>query len=195
MRDRGTWTPAKLEKLERIINIVNGLTRFWPLTLRQVYYQLVSKQIIDNNVREYKKLSALLSHARIENLFPWRCLEDRTRETLWSGGWPYMSIFIQDQLTEFLSGYRRNLLQEQEIRPEIWVEKDALSRLCHAAAFEYCVPVIVAKGFSSVSYLNEAAKRIRKRGAITAVLYFGDMTQAAMRCFRQCGQRSLTKWA
>jgi len=50
-----------------------------------------------------------------------------------------------------LDDYRRDLLQSQDVAPELWVEKDALSDICHRAAKPFCVPVIVARGFSSIS--------------------------------------------
>ena len=61
---------------------------------------------------------------------------------------------------------------------ELWIEKDALSRICHDVAFPYCVDVIVAKGFSSMSYKNGFRDRIERNtanGKQTIALYFGDL--------------------
>ena len=55
------------------------LREYHPMTLRQVFYQLVSKHIIKNTLGEYKKLSDYLVSARQDGLIPWDWIEDRTR--------------------------------------------------------------------------------------------------------------------
>lgn len=178
MRNRGTWTDVKNEYLEQVIQVLDSLKRYWPLTLRQVYYQLVAALVIENNRGQYQKLSRVLSQARIDGIVPWSAIEDRARSTLFSAGWWDAASFVEREKENFLNGYRRHLTQDQECALELWVEKDALSRVCHDVAFGYCVPVVVAKGFSSVSYVNEAANRIRenrKAGRTTKILYLGDL--------------------
>ena len=61
---------------------------------------------------------------------------------------------------------------------EVWVEKDALSRIVHQAASAYGVPVVVARGFSSVTYVNACRERINRHaweGQSTWILYLGDL--------------------
>ncbi len=175
MRDRGNWTLRSSEYLRQVAGVLERLREHWPLTLRQVYYQIVAAGIVPNRKQEYSKLSALLTKARLDGLISWDAIEDRTRATLHSGGWESAEDFISQQKRKFLAGYRRDLLQTQERALELWVEKDALSRLCHDVAFDYCVPVIVARGFSSVSYVHECRKRVESRAVPTLILYFGDL--------------------
>jgi hypothetical protein len=164
--------------LEPVRRVLENLWDYWPLTLRQVYYQLVAALVVENKEVEYKKLSRMLVKARLDGLIPWEALEDRARATLHSGGFWDKSHFIAKELNGFLAGYRRDLLQSQDVALEVWVEKDALSHVCHRAAFPYCVPVVVARGFSSVSYLNECRRRVKGNtaaGKRTVILYFGDL--------------------
>jgi len=175
---RGAWTKGKRAFLARVEVVLDNLKDYWPLTLRQVYYQLVAAGDIENRRAAYQKLSRVLVQARLDGHMPWEAIEDRTRSVLDSAGWDDAARFVADQTDDYLAGYRRDLLQSQDEVPEVWVEKDALSHVCHRAAFPYCVPVIVARGFSSVSYLHDAAQRIRRnarqdRG--TVILYFGDL--------------------
>jgi hypothetical protein len=178
-RNRSTWTPKTLAYLQRVQGVLEELEDYWPLTLRQVYYRLVAAGDIENNRSEYQKLSRILTTARLDGKVPWDALEDRARATLHASGWADSQAFVEDETERFLEGYRRDLLQSQSVALEVWVEKDALSRVCHKVAFGYCVPVIVARGFSSVSYLNECRERVRanhsegKEG--TRILYFGDL--------------------
>ena len=177
-RTTAGWRPETRAYLADITAVLDALREHWPLTLRQLFYQAVSRQKIDNSLAEYKRLSRLLSKARIQGLVPWEAIEDRTRSTLASGGWVDKADFLAGQTKTFLLGYRRDLMASQSCTVEVWVEKDALSRLVHGAAFDYCVPVFVAKGFASVTYKREAAERITasaRAGKRTRILYFGDM--------------------
>jgi len=177
-RNRGGWTEKSLQYVHQVKELIDEFSGYWPLTLRQVYYQLVSAGTIENRLNAYNKLSRMLVKARLDRIIPWEALEDRARSSLYSGGWSDSDHFVDDQLHDFLTGYRRDLLQTQEIALEVWIEKDALSRICHKVAFQYCVPVIVARGFASVSYAHECRKRVQENarlGIRTEILYFGDL--------------------
>jgi hypothetical protein len=177
-RNRGGWSKSTLAYLERVIEVLDELTDYWPLTLRQVYYQLVAAGAIQNSLAEYSKLSRILTKARLDGYVSWDVIEDRARTTLSSEGWTDQTRFVADEMDNFLTGYRRDLLQSQNLALEVWVEKDALSRVCHRIAFPYCVPVIVARGFSSVSYVHECRKRVEAKageGKRTVILFFSDL--------------------
>src|SRR2546428_272641 len=49
------------------------------LTLRQAYYQFVSRGLIPNTDREYKRLGSIINDARMAGLIDWDSIEDRTR--------------------------------------------------------------------------------------------------------------------
>lgn len=71
------------DKLE-LIGIANGIAaeyeaQGYGLTLRQLYYQMVSRDIIPNNIRSYKNLGNLINDARLAGLVDWHAIEDRTR--------------------------------------------------------------------------------------------------------------------
>ena len=55
------------------------LTAAHPMTVRQVYYQLVSRQVIKNSRGGYQAVSAALVAARREGTVPWEWVEDRLR--------------------------------------------------------------------------------------------------------------------
>ncbi len=175
---RAGWTDKATRELDTVNAVVDSLRDYWPVTLRQVYYRLVAAGAIANNRNSYGKLSRILTRARLDGLTPWEALEDRSRARLHSGGSFDAAAFIETESAGFLAGYRRDLMQGQEHAIEVWIEKDALSRVCHAAALPYCVPVTVARGFSSVSYLHDAAARIfenAEKGQGTLILYWGDL--------------------
>ena len=73
------WTSHQLGKMEKVKTILEELKDYKPLTLRQVYYQLVSKGFIENKKSEYGMLSNLLKWARIDDYISWDDIEDRIR--------------------------------------------------------------------------------------------------------------------
>lgn len=170
-----TWTQKQIDKLNQVQEVLRELEEFKPLTLRQVYYQLVGKGYIENNVSQYGMLSKLLKYARIEGHVHWDDIEDRVRRYHDLTGWSGRDRFINDQFHYFLNGYRRDALISQDIYPEVWIEKDALSSIFEKVARFYTVPVVVCRGFASVSFLNDYKQRIEHRNWQKPVLlYFGD---------------------
>lgn len=170
-----TWTKFQLDKLNKVQDILKELSDYKPLTLRQVYYQFVGKGYIKNKVSQYNMLSTLLKHARIERLISWEDIEDRGRTYHDLTGWEAKENFIKASLKQFLTGYQRDLLQSQDVYIEIWIEKDALSSIFTRVATPYTVPIVVCRGFSSVSFLYDYKKRLsHKEDKDAILLYFGD---------------------
>ena len=181
MRREWKWTALQLDKLNKVKEILIELEPYKPLTLRQVYYQMVGKGYIENKVSEYGMMSNLLKWARIDGHIPWEDIEDRVRLYHDLAGWSGPEKFIDASLKHFLNGYRRDLLQTQEKYVEIWIEKDALSSIFIKVAEPYTIPVVVCRGFSSVSFLNEFKERLQYNKDKQAVmLYFGDFDPSGM---------------
>lgn len=176
MRREFKWTAHQLDKLHKVQEILDELNRYKPLTLRQVYYQLVGKGYIENKVSQYGMLSNLLKWARIDGHIAWEDIEDRVRSFYNLSGQLDKKSFVDSQLWRFLLGYRRNLMQSQDKYIEVWIEKDALSSIFTRVCSPYRIPVVVCRGFSSVSFLHEFKQRLdyRASGISSLMLYFGD---------------------
>lgn len=174
-------TPHQIDKLNKILDILEELKDYKPLTLRQIYYQLVAREYIENNVSQYTMLSMFLKWARIRGHVPWDFIEDRVRSHNHNEGWSDKDSFIHAHLRNVLSGYRRNVLQSQDVYLEIWIEKDALSSIFNRAARGYGVNVTVCRGFSSISFLNDFRERLDYVGTQKPLmLYFGDFDPSGM---------------
>ena len=176
MARRGfTWTKFQLDKLDKVVEVLDELDAYKPLTLRQIYYQLVGKGYIENKVTEYGMLSKLLKWARIDGYVSWGDIEDRVRAFHDAAGWNHKDDFIEQEVRNFLEGYKRDLLQTQDKYIEAWIEKDALSSIFTRICLPYCVSVVVCRGFSSVSFLRDFQNRLVKhRDKKSVMLYFGD---------------------
>lgn len=175
MRRVFSWTNKQVDKLNKVKKILEELEEFKPLTLRQIYYQLVGKGDIENNVSQYTMLSGLLKKARIDGHISWDDIEDRVRAYHDLTGWQNNKVFLNASTQQFLNNYKRDLLQSQNVYLEIWIEKDALSSIFTRTASPYTVPVVVCRGFSSVSFLNEYKTRLQYyKDKKPVMLYFGD---------------------
>lgn len=175
-----TFTPLQFDKLNKVIKVLEELKEYKPLTLRQIYYQLVGKGYIPNVKSQYGMLSNLLKWARIKEYIDWDDIEDRVRVFEDLTGWTNKEDFTQQETTYFLTGYHRNLLQSQNVYLECWIEKDALSSIFTKVAKEYTVPVVVCRGFSSASFLNDFKERVILDQRNTVMLYFGDFDPSGM---------------
>ncbi len=154
--------------LERINTILEEYRNDgYVLTLRQLYYQLVSKDIIPNNDREYAKLSNILKKGRMAGIVDWSAIEDRVRVPKL----PYWVRDVQHAIQDTIEQYRVNRMQGQQRNIEIWVEKDALSNVLFRVTSKYHIRLMVNRGYSSISAMYDAHRRLRSSDVI---LYFGD---------------------
>lgn len=171
-RDFRQATIALIDKCNAV------LTRYaaagYDMTVRQVYYQLVAADEIENSEKSYDKIQTLLNDARLAGLVDWDHIVDRTRELRRLPTWNTP----QDVLEAAHAGFRTDKWFGQDYRPEVWIEKDALvgvfERTCNALE----VPVLSCRGYASLSEMFEAGYRRFNRyidnGQIPFILHFGD---------------------
>ena len=57
------------------------------LTLRQLYYQFVSRGLLENKQSNYKRLGKWIGDARLLGLISWTAIEDRTRNLRGNNHW------------------------------------------------------------------------------------------------------------
>lgn len=145
----------------------------YSLTLRQVYYQFVSRGWIDNKDTEYKRLGGIINDARLAGLISWEAIEDRTRYLRKKASWDDPSDIVGACAQQF----HVDLWQGQKYRVEVWVEKDALVGVVESACDPLDVPFFSCRGYTSQTELWGAAQRLiqhRKNGQIPLVLHLGD---------------------
>jgi hypothetical protein len=168
-------------KLLEVQKTIVELKDYLPLTLRQIYYQLVSKLVIENKKTEYVMLSKLLCEARLKGLIDWDVMEDRARVFKYNSGYNNNQHFITNEFKYFLSNYQRDLQQSQDKYIEIWIEKDALSSLFNRVCKKYCINLVVCKGFSSMTFLNNYKNRLsHRKDKQPIILYFGDLDPSGL---------------
>lgn len=144
------------------------------LTLRQLYYQFVSRDMLPNSQKSYDRLGAIISDARLAGLVSWSAIEDRTRHLRTHPAWESP----REILEAVSKGYARDLWEGQDYRPEVWIEKDALVGVIEPICRELNVPYYACRGYNSQSEHWAAAQRIKERdeneNQITVILHLGD---------------------
>jgi hypothetical protein len=142
-----------------------------PATVRQTFYQLVSRGAIAKTETEYKStVVRLLTAMRRSGEIPFGWIADNTR---WMRK-PSSYSSLSDMLAESQRFYRRALWDDQDVYVEIWLEKDALSGVLYDVTAEFDVPLMVTRGYPSISYLYEAAEAIAETEKPAYLYYFGD---------------------
>jgi hypothetical protein len=146
------------------------------MTLRQVYYQFVSRGLIPNRQSEYKRLGEILNDARLAGLLDWSHMEDRTRNL---NAYPFWDS-PADIIASAAASFRRDRWKEQETYVEVWIEKDALTGVIDVPCGDLYVPYFSCRGYTSQSELWQAARRLIRQtsganaGRRAVVLHFGD---------------------
>lgn len=163
---------------EKIIERANAIiaeyqAQGYNLTLRQLYYQMVARDIIPNNFKSYKRLGDHIARARLAGMIDWEAIEDLTRELRSVNHWNSPHEILHSAAQSF----RVDKWQEQEFRPEVWVEKDALRSIVERVCTRHDVPFFSCRGYPSWSELWTSAQRfeeMRNDGAEPVILHLGD---------------------
>ena len=143
------------------------------LSLRQLYYQFVARDIIPNTERSYKNLGNLINRARMAGLLDWSYIEDRGRARRANAHWNSP----QSGIDSLLSQYQIDKWENQEYYIEVWVEKDALVDVVAQACRPLDVSYFACRGYNSQSEMYQAGKRLEHQsylGKTPLVLHLGD---------------------
>ena len=142
-----------------------------PQTVRQVFYALTVKGAVAKHEGEYKQtVIRLLVDMREAGVIPFKWIADNTR---WMRK-PSSFTGIEECLNVCAENYRRKLWASMPVYVEVWCEKDAMAGVIMEETEVYDVPLMVAKGYSSISFLHSAAKAIEATGKPAYIYHFGD---------------------
>lgn len=178
-----------------LINKINGVIKDYGqqgyrLTLRQVYYQMVARDIIPNNERSYKNLGALINDARLAGLIDWYAIEDRTRNLQSRTHWTNPGHIIDSAAYSYHLDYWKN----QENYVEVWIEKDALVGVIGKICNELDVNYFSCRGYVSQSEMWSAAQRLssmKDQGKNIILLHLGDHDPSGIDMSRDIRDRQI----
>lgn len=169
------FTAAKRELIEVCNDIIRDYQRQgYTMSVRQLYYQLVARDAIENTVQSYKRIADTINDARMAGLVRWDAIEDRTREFVERGRWTSPRQIMQASY----DSYHMDMWINQDVRVFVIVEKEALVGVLDPACRKYDVPLLAARGYPSSSVMREfAIDRVQgalEEGKDVVVLHLGD---------------------
>ena len=147
---------TKAEMLERRVAIANIVGLIQPCTVRQAFYQAEVASLVEKAESGYEKVQRAIVWLRQERYVPFGHIADATR---WMRK-PRSFTSIEDALRDTVECYRRAVRRDAAAYVEFWLENDALAGSIYPVTSEFDVPLMVARGFSSLTFLYEAAEAI-----------------------------------
>jgi hypothetical protein len=183
---------ATIEQVNAILDEYEA--QGYDLSLRQLYYQMVSRDLLPNQQKEYKRLGELLNGARLAGLVDWDMIKDRGRKT--EGNSHFESP--ADILNIAASQFAIDKWQDQPCHIEVMVEKQALEGVLIPVCRELDINFTANKGYSSVSAFYERGRllgyKAQREGKRIIVLYMGDHDPSGLDMTRDVSER-LTMFA
>lgn len=145
------------------------------LTLRQLYYQFVSRDLLPNTIQSYKRLGDIVVDGRLAGLIDWDAIVDRTRNLESLAHWANPESIVEAVSEQF----RIDKWARQPNRIEVWIEKEALAGVFERICEELDVPYFCCRGYTSISEMWAAGQRLKKYHARgnrqkPIILHFGD---------------------
>jgi hypothetical protein len=186
-----------------ITRILEEHKQYGKLTVRQVYYQLVSKGVIENSRRSYQNYNGHLTTGRKAGVIPWDAFEDRAR-TFYQEPSPRYNILTEGNVEQALKSWFQYALNQkvsteydisrwegQDYRVEVWIEKDALAGFLSPLCESLGVGLVVSRGYTSYTFKQEAIKRFKEiinfsidNACLPILLYLGDLDPSGYDIFR-----------
>ena len=158
------------------------------LTLRQLYYQLVARGHVENNMKSYKRVGSIISDARLAGLVDWSMIEDRGRDVVTPPHWASPAEIVEAAARQFAI----DKWADQSYHVEVMVEKQALEGVLIPVCRELDISFTANRGYSSSSAMREAGLRIMEKigaGKGVVIFYLGDHDPSGMDMTRDVRER------
>lgn len=177
-----------------MITMMNSIIRDYVgqgfrLTVRQLYYQLVARDLIPNTEQSYKRITGLVNDARIAGLMDWDAIEDRTRDFVRRSHWDSPASIVN----ACVSSYFEDMWSTQNTRVFVIVEKEALVGVLEGVCHSYDVPLLAARGYPSGTVLREFAHSdlipALDAGQECLILHLGDHDPSGIDMSRDLNER------
>lgn len=182
---------ASLELIGKINDILREYAaRRYTLSLRQLYYQLVSRNIVPNTERSYKNVGNLVSDGRLAGLIDWAMIEDRGRDTDAPPRWDSPSQFVSYALSHW---FGIDTWQDQPNHVEVLVEKAALEGILQPICLSEGINFTSNRGYASSTLMRDIGARLRRKriqnGKQVHVIYLGDHDPSGIDMTRDIQER------
>jgi hypothetical protein len=125
-----------------------------------VFYRVMSAGAVEKSEKAYAAVQREVLKLRRSGILPYEWIADGTRWQVKQPSWDT----AKDALDDAVSSYRRALWRDQDVYVEVWSEKDAIASIVSPTTDKWDVPLMIACGFASESFLWNTANTIRSHG-------------------------------
>jgi hypothetical protein len=163
--------------------IVAAVADEHPMTLRGVYYRLVSAGAVDKTEQAYRLVGRQLVKLRRERRVRYSWITDGLRLTRKPESWSD----LDDMLAAAAASYRRALWDDQAAKVIVLSEKDAISGVVYPVTERWDVELGIVRGYSSVTFCHSIAETVIenvKRGKVTYLYQLGDHDPSGVDAWR-----------
>ncbi|CAI7979449.1 conserved hypothetical protein [Frankia sp. Hr75.2] len=174
---------AQLDALDAAI--VQVVTEDAPLTLRGVYYRVLSLGAVEKSENDYRAIGRELLKLRRTGVIPYTSITDGTRWIMKPTSWDSLGEMLDDAA----ASYRRALWHDQPAHVEVYAEKDAIAGILHDVTARWDVPLGVLRGYASESFTWNVAEAIKAQGKAAYVYHFGDHDPSGVNQFEVFAER------
>jgi len=161
-----------------------------PLSVRGVFYRVMSAGAVEKTEKAYAAVQREVLKLRRAGDLPYGWIADGTRWHVKSESWSCVEAALDDAA----ASYRRALWHDQDTYVEVWSEKEAISSIVAPVTDQWDVPLMIARGFASETFLWQTAATIRAEGKPTVVYQLGDHDPSGVAAWEHV-QRGLRDFA
>lgn len=159
------------------------------LTVRQIYYQLVARDIVPNTLQSYKRVASIINDGKLAGFIDWEAIEDRTRDFVRQQRWDNGGQILQAAIRS----YHQDMWVNQEHRVFVIVEKEALVGVLEPTCRRFDVPLLAARGYPSGTVLREFVESdisaCMDEGKEPIILHLGDHDPSGIDMSRDLAER------
>ena len=160
---------------ERIEWSYEVLSRFYPQTVRQIYYVAISEGWLppDTNKtkrRSYKAIQGALEKGRRRGKIPWEWIVDVGRV--------YRRNFSEKNLSDFARDGHLYYTPPADHSCLLWVEKDTIVPTIEDIASDFICPLVSGRGFSGLSHIRKVSLDLDS--IVNHIFYVGDHDPSGM---------------
>lgn len=172
---------AQLDVIEQAI--IAAVETEHPVTLRGVYYRVVSAGAVDKTELAYRLVGRELLKLRRRGEVRYADITDGTRWITKPASWDS----VESMLDDVSASYRRALWHDQAVEVHLFTEKDAVSGVILPVTERWDVPLGVIRGYTSESFAYSVAQSIKANAARekhTYVYQVGDHDPSGVDAWR-----------
>jgi hypothetical protein len=161
--------------------IVAVLHEDYPQSVRHVFYRMTDPRLpepVEKSDRGYRHVQDRCVKLRRAGRIPYNWIADMSRRGYFVSTFSNAGDFVR----QMAGLYRADLWRDAEFRCEVWAESRSIASVIHRDCVELAVDLYPCGGFSSLSFVHEAAEMHNRLDDIRplVVFYIGDFDPAGV---------------